>query len=287
MGLCLRTVCLLLTAGVAPVDTRFVQVAPLPAKAPDGAIVRSMGQGRAVLLIEGLHLNLLSRDAAARADLRHWQQPGSVLVRALAHDADVFAFTYGQTAPVTDIADLPALGENVKRLREAGYKEIVLVGFSAGGLVARQFIEDNPSAGVARVIQVCAPNAGSPLATIRVGVAPVQKAFMQSLTAKSRVTFQEDRRGKRIPTDVDFVCVIGNGLIFSDGVVSTHSQWPDDLQVQGVPAVSLSIEHWQALRGERAAQAIARLVRERQPRWDTAQVAAMRKRLWGEKGSPP
>jgi hypothetical protein len=286
MLLWVHTVCLLLAGGAAPVDTRFVQVAPLLPKSPEGMILRSPARARAVLLIEGLHLHVLSKEQPGRPDLRGWQQPGSALVRALARDADVFAFTYGQSAPVTDIADLPALGVNVKRLRDAGYKEIVLVGFSAGGLVARQFVEDFPSAGVARVIQVCAPNVGSPLAKMGIG-GSVQKPFMQSLTARSRVQFLEDRRDKRVPPEVDFVCVVGTGFFYSDGLVSTHSQWPDDLQSQGVPAFLISAEHWQAVRGERAAQLIARLVRERQPRWDAAQIAAMRKRLWGDKATMP
>jgi pimeloyl-ACP methyl ester carboxylesterase len=286
MSVWLHSICMLVVGGTAPVETRCVQVAPAPAKAPEDAIMRSLGQSRAVVLIEGLRLHLLRQDAA-KPDLRHWQQPGSVLVRALARDADVFAFTYGQRAPVTEIADVPALATTVRRLREAGYREIVLIGFSAGGIVARQFIEDYPSAGVARVIQVCAPNVGSPLANMHVGVAPVQKVFLQSLTSKARVAVLEDRRDKRIPADVEFLCVVGNGLIYSDGVVPTHSQWPDDLQAQGVPAVVIATEHWFAVRGERAAQQIARLAHEHQPRWDGVQSAAMRKRLFGDKASPP
>jgi pimeloyl-ACP methyl ester carboxylesterase len=280
----LPTLCLLMLTGGDPVATRFVQVAPVAAKTPANAITRSDGQGRAVILIQGLYLHLVHHDNAARAELRSWQQPGSVLVRALARDADVFAFTYGQTAPVSRIADLPSLGDSIQRLRQAGYREVVLLGFSAGGLVARQFVEDNPKCGVDRVIQVCAPNGGSPLANLKIGIGSVQKPFLQSLTSQSRVHFLEDRADRRIPAAVDFICVVGNGLIFSDGIVSTRSQWPDDLQAQGVPAFLITTEHWQALRGEKAAQAIAQLVRERQPRWDTAQVAAMRKRLWGEKG---
>ena len=276
----LATVSVLLAVGGSPVETRFVQVAPTPT---DGAVMRTAGQSRAVVLIQGLHLHLVNRKEAARAELRPWQQPGSVLVRTLVKDADVFAFTYGQTAPVTTVADLPALGASIQRLRAAGYAEIVLIGFSAGGLVARQFVEDNPRAGVKRVIQVCAPNVGSPLARIHVGVGAAQKPFMQSLTSQSRTHFLADRSDRLIPADIDFICVVGTGLLFSDGVVSARSQWPDDLQAQGVPAVALSTEHWQALRNERAALVIARLMRERQPRWDAEQVGAMRKRLFGEK----
>lgn len=272
---------------VTPVEARFVQVAPSLGRTEDGVIARTAGQGRAVLLIEGLNLHLLRQRLAMKAELRPWQQPGSVLVRTLAPHADVFAFTYSQTAPVTDIGELPALGECIQRLRQAGYSEVVLVGFSAGGVVARQFVEDNPRAGVSRVIQVCAPNVGSALAKFKAAVGPVQAPFLQSLTRQARNRVLQERRNKTIPLDVDFVCVVGEGLLFGDGVVSIRSQWPEDLQGQGVPAVPLRTEHWEALRDARAAQVIARLAWEKQPRWSAAQVAVMRQRLWHEKTGLP
>jgi pimeloyl-ACP methyl ester carboxylesterase len=279
--------CLLVTGVVTPVETRFVQVAPSLGRTEDGVIARSAGQGRAVVLIEGLNLHLLRQRLAMKAELRPWQQPGSVLVRALAQDADVFAFTYSQTAPVTDIGDLPALGESIQRLRQSGYSEVVLIGFSAGAVVARQFVEDNPHAGVTRVIQVCAPNVGSALATFKAAVGPVQGPFLQSLTKQARNRVLQERRDKTIPREVEFVCVVGDGLLLGDGVVSVRSQWPEDLQAQGVPAVPLRTEHWEALRDSRAAQVIARLAKEKQPRWNTAQVTAMRQRLWYEKAVLP
>ena len=276
----LSTLCLLLTVPIAAPETRFVQVAPGPPLVPIGTITRSAGQCRAAILIEGLDLHPLQPRRAARADLRPWQQPGSSFVRTLARDGDVFAFAYGQTAPVPEIADLPALGECVQNLRQAGYTEIVLVGFSAGGLVARQFVEDNPGSGVKRVIQICAPNEGTGLAKFQAGVGAAQREFLQSMSIQARARALQERQAKKIPADVEFLCVVGTGLILGDGIVSNRSQWPEDLQVQGVPAVILETEHWEALRGERAAQLIARLVRQSQPRWDTAQVAAMKRRLW-------
>jgi pimeloyl-ACP methyl ester carboxylesterase len=258
----------------------LVQVAPGPPLVPFGTVTRTAGQCRAAILIEGLDLRPLQPRRAGRADLRPWQQPGSVFVRTLASNCDVFAFTYGQTAPVQEIADLPALGECVQILRQAGYTEIVLVGFSAGGLVARQFVEDNPGAGVKRVVQICAPNEGSGLANFKAGVGPAQREFLQSLTSQARARALQERQGKKIPADVEFVCVVGTGLILGDGFVSNRSQWPEDLQVQGVPAVILETEHWEALRSERASQLIARLVGQSQLRWDAAQVAAMKRRLW-------
>lgn len=276
----LPALCLILSTGTPPPDTRFLQVAPVQVQY--GQVARSAGQGRAVILIEGLALNLWRPQKAATPQLRPWQLPGSLLVRTLAPDADVFAFTYSQTASVADIADLPALGENIQRLRAAGYREIVLMGFSAGGLVARQFVEDNPNAGVTRVVQVCAPNAGSSLAKLKTNV--VQEAFVSSLSRRSRLRILEERREKRIPDGIEFVCVVGNGLVLGDGVVSTRSQWPEDLQAQGIPAVPLSAEHWNALSETRGVQLIARLVRENQPRWDAVQVETLRRVLFGKKG---
>ena len=269
---------LLLVAAVPQVDTKFVQVAPLPPTARVGEVTRSVNQRRAVLLIEGLNLHLFNHQLAVKPDLRPWQRPTSPLVLALAHDSDVFAFSYAQVAPVTDIAEVPAFGESIQRLSKAGYTEVVLLGFSAGGVIARQFVEDNPTAGVTKVVQVCTPNSGSSLANLKVG-GSAQKPFLESLTARARSLSLAQRAGKRIPSDVQFVCVVGNGLINSDGVVATHSQWPADLQSQGVPALVVDTDHWKAVTGERQVLLVARLVRDNQPRWDTAQVALFRKRL--------
>jgi pimeloyl-ACP methyl ester carboxylesterase len=276
----LPTICLLFATGLPTVETKFLQVAPYRPLSLSGAITRSPGQGRAVILIEGLELHFLDHRKGTQADLRPWQEPGSILVKTLAHDADVFAFSYGQTAPLSDLAALPALPESVQRLRQSGYTEVVLLGYSAGGLIARQFVEDNPEAGVTRVIQVCTPNLGSSLAKIKASVGVAQESFLQSLTQPARSRTLQERGNKKIPDGVEFVSVVGNGLVYGDGVVSTRSQWSEDLQSQGVPAVVLSVEHWDAVRSERSAPMIARLVRDSQPRWDAAKVVAMRKRLW-------
>jgi pimeloyl-ACP methyl ester carboxylesterase len=279
----LPTVCMLLATGLPTVETKFLQVAPFRPLSLSGTITRSPGQGRAVILIEGLELHFLDHRKGTQAELRPWQEPGSILVRTLSRDADVFAFSYGQTEPLSDLAALPALAESVQRLRQSGYTEVVLLGYSAGGLIARQFVEDHPEAGVTRVIQVCTPNLGSSLAKIKSSVGVAQESFLQSLTQPARLRTLQERSNKRIPDGVEFVTVVANGLVYGDGVVSTRSQWPEDLQAQGIPAVVLSAEHWDAVRSERSAPAIARLVRDSQPRWDAARVAAMRKRLWPTK----
>jgi pimeloyl-ACP methyl ester carboxylesterase len=277
----LPSLCVLLATGAPPVETRFAQVAPVPLL--PGAVSRSRDQTRAVVLIHGLHLHPFSGRLAARAEFRPWQQPGSPLVKAIAADADVFALTYAQTVPVNEILAQPDLGGDVRRLRQLGYREIVLAGFSAGGVIARQFVEDDPDCGVTRVIQVCTPNAGTGWATVKGVVTAAQKPFVQSLSKQARVQALRDRVGKRIPDNVEFVCVIGTGLVFGDGIVSTRSQWPDDLQMQGIPAVQLDAEHWDAVTGKRGARLIARLAHEDQPRWGAAEVAGLRKRLWGER----
>jgi pimeloyl-ACP methyl ester carboxylesterase len=234
-----------------------------------------------VILIPGLHLHPFSDSSVPRASFASWQRPGSPVVKALSLDADVFAFTYGQSVAVSEIAALPALCGSVRRLREAGYSDIVLVGFSAGGLVARQFVEDGPDAGVTKVVQVCAPNGGSSWAELKVSVRVSQRPFLESLTKEARLRWLAERRDRAVPTGVQFVCVIGTGLGSGDGLVSTRSAWPEDLQRQGIPAVTLRAQHLSAVRGEEGAKLIAELVRQDQPRWDAAQVDAMRRRLWG------
>jgi pimeloyl-ACP methyl ester carboxylesterase len=265
-----------LLLGAPPVEARLYQVAPVPA----GVAARSPGQARAVVLIHGLHLHPLRPGDGARAVLRSWQLPNSKLVQALAHDADVFAFCYGQTAPVSEIATLPELANDLRHLRQMGYTDIVLIGCSAGGLIARQVAEDDPGAGVTRVIQVCAPNVGTSLANLKSAAGAAPGVFVQSLTKQARLAWLAERPERHIPERVAFVCVVGNGLLFSDGVVSVRSQWSEDLQRQGIPAYALPADHKGVVRGERGVRLIAQLITADLTRWNAAQVAAMRKRLW-------
>jgi pimeloyl-ACP methyl ester carboxylesterase len=279
MAQLLPSVCLLLALGAEPVETRFVQVAP---PVPEGAAFRrSPTQSRAVILIRGLQLHPFSDSQVRRATFPSWEQPDSPLVRRLAPDADVFSFTYGQAVPVDAIAELPDFRAHVEGVRRMGYTEVVLVGFSAGALVAREFVEDHPDAGVTKIVQVCPPNGGSSWAELKPGVRPSQQLFLESLTKHVRTRCLHDRCDKRIPTGTEFVCVVGTGFGSGDGLVSTRSQWTEDLQEQGIPAVTLHTEHLAAVRSTEGARLIADLVREPQPRWDSARVAAMRKRLWG------
>jgi triacylglycerol esterase/lipase EstA (alpha/beta hydrolase family) len=260
------------------VESRFVEVAPVPA---DGQPMRSEGQTRAVVLIHGFLMHLRS-STVPLAKFRDWQKRDSLAVKRLAKEADVYAFCYGQNVSLDEVIKHSRLGADIAVLRKVGYKEIVLIGHSAGGLVARQFVEDNPDAGVTKVIQVCAPNAGTPTALRRVH--KNQQVFLDCLTEKNRKACLEARAGKCIPRGVEFVCLLGNtdGKSDTDGVVPCSSQWSEDLRKQGIPVVVLNVNHRQPLRSERGAEILTKLVREKQPRWTDARVASLVKELFKE-----
>jgi pimeloyl-ACP methyl ester carboxylesterase len=258
----------------APPETRFVQVAPKAR--PAGEWRRGAGARRAVVLIQGLAVQPFSAERVERAALRDWQRPGSHLVRALEADSDVYAFAYAQNVGVDEIADLPDLRDGVRRLRGLGYPEVVLVGFSAGGLVARRLVEDHPGAGVTKVVQVCSPNGGSGWARLQ-AVRRNQRPFLQSLTKEERNQVLRSRLDVRLPDAVEFVCLVGTRAVTGDGVVSRRSQWTEDLQEQGVPAVAVPVDHLSAVRSASTVETIAELVRTPQPRWTPAQVLSARK----------
>jgi pimeloyl-ACP methyl ester carboxylesterase len=265
-----------LVVGSDAVQTQFVQVAPH--EAPAGGWRRGPGERRAVVLIQGLLVRPFGKKEVERASLRDWQKPGSLLVRRLAAEADVYAFAYGQNVPVDAVAEQPALRDGVRRLREMGYRDVVLVGFSAGGVVARRLVEDCRDAGATKVVQVCAPNAGSGWAKLP-ALPKNEKPFLHSLTKDERRRELRERLDVSIPDDVEFVCVVGNGALAGDGIVASRSQWSPDLQAQGIPAVTVPTDHLSMLRSPVGVATIAELVRAPQPRWSQAQVAAARKTI--------
>jgi pimeloyl-ACP methyl ester carboxylesterase len=267
----------LLVGRVPVVQTKFEQVAPVQAA---GVLVRSPGQTRAVALIHGFRIRF-SAASVPRADLHGWQRPPSGLVKELARDSDVFAFAYGQDAALEKIASCAGLADAVRRLRQLGYREIVLVGHSAGGVIAREFVEDHPTAGVTKVVQVCCPNGGSPTATLE--CPRNQKAFLDCLTLEGRQACLRKRQDLHIPERVQFVCLVGIGDGgASDGVVPRACQWTPDLQAQGIPAITAPVSHWEAMRTLRGAQAVAALVRQDEPRWPADRVRKARKEVLGE-----
>src|SRR5947209_2072529 len=266
--------------GQPTVETKFVQVAPPPA-ATVSIPARSFGQARAVVLLHGLHLHPINDAGAWHAELSHWEEPTSALVKALGRDADVFAFGYAQHEPIDIVAQAPALRAHVARLRSAGYLEIVLVGYSAGGLIARYAVEDEPTCGVTKVIQVCAPNGGSTWGKFTAGGRPSQEPFLLSLSKESRQAAMRERAEKTIPANVEFVCVVGTIGHAGDGLVRADCQWTPDLQRQGVPAVVLHTAHLGAMRSKAVAKVLADLIREPQPRWTAWQVELARLKVLG------
>jgi pimeloyl-ACP methyl ester carboxylesterase len=262
-----------------PVEVSFVQVAPQGR--PSAEWRRSPGERRAVVLIQGLMPHPFSNEHVKQATLRDWQEPASKLVKRLAAEGDVYAFAYGQNVAVDEIADHDALWGGLLRMRRMGYRDVVLVGYSAGGVIARRVVEEYPDAGVTKVVQVCAPNIGSGWAKLG-AVRGEQKAFLRSLTKDERRREMRERLDVTLPEGVEFVCVVGTAGVTGDGVVSRRSQWPPDLQSQGVPAVTVTSDHLSMVRSAAGADAIAELVRTPQPRWSPAKVAASRKSVLGE-----
>ncbi len=267
-----------LFASDAGIETRFTQVAQSAARENWWDVPEKR---RAVVLIHGLLVHPFSKTNVGRAQLHSWQQPGCMLVQHLAREADVFAFSYSQTVGADDIAESAELLRQVRKLRSDGFREIVLIGHSAGGIIARQFVEDHPDCGVTKVIQVCAPNGGSGWAkwqTVRAN----QIQFLDSLTKPARRRSLSERSEKLIPENVEFACVVGTGTVVGDGLVSNRSQYPPDLRSQGVPAYPFNSTHWMVLRSKKGVDLVARLVREHQPRWDAKQVDAVRRKLPGD-----
>jgi pimeloyl-ACP methyl ester carboxylesterase len=277
-----------LALGAEPevVQSRMVQVAPVkPAPTsragsskPGKTFTRSKGQERAVVLIHGFRLYFRDEDIV-RPHFHGWQMPGSVLVKDLAREADVFAFSYGQNASVADIVEKSSLRANLARLKKLGYGEVVVIAHSAGGLVARRLVEDHPDCGVTKVIQVCCPNAGTPSAGLTLHTC--QQPFLDCLSVEGRARALKERADVHIPAKVQFVCFIAlGGLGLSDGVVPCPAQWPADLRTQGVPAVAMKVSHRSATRGAEGARAIARLVREDQPRWPRKRAEELAQELF-------
>ncbi len=279
MSACLACVMLLAAGGWEPPATRCAQMAPTFLENKE--FVRSTDRDRAVLLVHGLTLNPLSRDAAKKAAFKEWQEADSPLVKKLGKEADVFAFAYGQTMGADEIPEVADFGVWVEKLRKLGYKEIVLIGHSAGGVIVREFIEDNPDSGVTKVIQVCAPNEGSGWAKVK-AVRSNQAEFLLSLTSDARRRVLRERADKRIPDKVEFVCVVGTLSFLGDVFVSCRSQWSEDLQKQGVPVFPVSTTHWHVMASGKAIERMAELVREPQPRWEAKKVEGLKKQLIGK-----
>ncbi len=239
---------------------------------------------RAVVLLHGLLPRVLHPSRAEKPDAHEWQVKGGRLAKALADEADVYGFSYAQTRGVDEVAYSRGLRDGIEAIKAAGYKEIVLVGHSAGGLVARRFVETFPDAGVTKVIAVGSPFVGSGWASLPGFTLPkTQVAFIQSMSPEVREAMAKDRTAK-LPANVEFGCLLckvnrGDG----DTVVSLKSQWPDDLQAQGVPVVLATCGHLEAMTCEQVTKEVLKLVGGRIVKWDDDKTTQARRYLFGEK----
>ncbi len=269
------------TAAEPPeVATELWQVAPDTSCKPWTAPAERSEKTRAVVLIPGLFLHPVRPAKAGQPWRRDWQEPKSELVKALAPDFDCFAFSYAQTVALDEVAKSPGMRDAISRLKIAGYKDIILVGHSAGGVIARQFAEQFPDAGVTKVIAVAAPFAGVELATVKVGYPKVQAPFVQSLGPPARA---EATRANAPNKAVPLACVVCKlKLVDTDGLVATRSQWPEDLQKCGVPIVRSAAHHFVVMQNAAAIKAIAELAREKLARWSPEEVETARKVLFGD-----
>jgi len=247
------------------------QVAPDLKGKPIRAELRKT-KTRAVVLIPGLKLHPVRPALAARPEMHKWQQPRGELVRALAEDFDVFALGYAQTVPVDVVARAPALRAAVELLEKADYREIILIGHSAGGVLARLFVATYPKTGVTKVITTASPHAGALLARLPFGYPKIQAPFVQSLTPEARQAMAR-------PVDVDpnqpieMVCVVARlPRLFSDGLVDVDSQWPPECRAAGVPVVVVEINHFEVLMQPASVHVVARLAREKLRRWTPQEV---------------
>lgn len=262
--------------------TELCQVAPDKSDKPWVVPATPSEKTRAVVLLHGLYIHPIWPGRATQPWRRLWQEPNSPLVKALAPDADVFAFAYAQMTTVDDVARGAGLRDAVARLRKAGYKEVVLVGHSAGGVLAKLFAEQNPEAGVTKVVTVSAPFAGVESAGYGIGYRKVQAPFVESLAPAARIAATRANPhplGKGVEA-VSVVCKLP--ALDTDGLVAVPSQWPDDLQQLGIPAVLVTTNHFTVMYEPAAAKQIAELVREKLTRWSPEEVSQARRVLFGD-----
>jgi pimeloyl-ACP methyl ester carboxylesterase len=267
------------TAPAVNMPTMLWQVTPHYCES--GTITRE--KDRAVVLVHGLIPRPVQMHKAAVPEPHSWQKPDSKMVCRLAPDFDVFGFSYAQTTPVDLVCWSKGLRDGVKKVKAAGYKEVVLVGHSAGGVVVYQFAEHFPDAGMNRVVVVAAPLHGARLANLPTfGLPPPQLPFIKSLAPDFRKA-QCEACSKPIPEAVEVCCVVCKmPRLATDTIVAVRSQWPDVAQKQGIPAVLLEVNHFDGVRSARGAEMVAELAKGKLTRWDEAQVAQAKKALFGE-----
>lgn len=282
----LPLVVMVFAAPAANVPTEIWQVVP-PARGKAALVNATRTKDRAVLLIPGLKIHPFRPALSTRPERHNWQDPGGDLVRTLAPDFDVYAFGYAQTAPLDAIALSPGLRDAVASMKNAGYKEIVLVGHSAGGVIARVFATSCPDSGVTKVICVAAPHAGAEAAHVQIGYPRIQAPFIRSLAPEMRIAARM-AADVRTEQSIPMACVVCKIRRFDgDGLVELGSQWPEDCRKCGVPAVLVPVSHWDAMLNPASAKVIGELAREKLTRWSAEDVEKARRLLFGESMARP
>ena len=267
----------------AGASSRILLQQPYPGPRSARQLQRSEDCGLAIVLLHGFD----SRDDGSSPKgprPQAWQGSTSPLVRALSSHGDVFAISYPQTTAVEEIATFPELREAIAKIKGMGYEQLVLVGYSAGGLLARHLVEDYPNAGITRVIQVATPNTGAQLAEWGVKLSQVhreQEAFVRSLSPNHRTALLTSRQGRLIPDSAEFVTVvtIAASGVKGDSVVSRKSQWSDDLQQQRIPCVCVQATHLEAMSHDNSLKVLCALASQPQARWSPTKVLEMGREL--------
>lgn len=251
-------------------------------KAEDLAALKRT-KDKAVVLIHGLQARPIHPAKAEKPDPHAWQKADAPLVKALADDFDVFGVSYAQTIPMDLVPLSKGLRDGIAALKAAGYTEIALVGHSAGGVIARRFVECHPECGVTKVVAVAAPFHGSLWAKLPGFILPKpQASFIGSMLPNVRRQWR-DKCGCDLPKDVQFCCVVCKlPRLAGDSVVAASSQWPEELQKQGVSAVAVRCSHFGAMTGEKPIAAIAEVLNGKVKRWDEEEVTTARKVLFGK-----
>lgn len=223
---------------------------------------------KAIVLIHGLNPKYIQNSEKYDQPIEApWQNRNSEIVQTLDAHGDVFGIVYSQNRPVDDIANFPGFYLIFNQLKKAGYKDIVLIGSSAGGVISRIYVEDRPNPRVSRVIQVSAPNLGnrlSKIAGLDDSLDVIENKdfldFIKSLKPEERKNVTRARRHLEIPDRIEFSSITGVLQLDTDGIVARSSAWDKYLRRQGIPGVSAIYVHGKHMQNPHAIQWIKRLI---------------------------
>jgi pimeloyl-ACP methyl ester carboxylesterase len=237
---------------------------------------------RAIVLIHGLLPRPIRPELAHTPDPHSWQNRTGDLVKTLAEDFDVFGVSYAQTLPADLVPVSQKFRESIAVLNKLGYKDIVLVGHSAGGIIARHFVEMFPDAGVTKLITIATPHLGSGWTNVPSRLWPKsQVPFIESLSEGYRTV--ATRNAPPLPKNLEVLSIVCKlPRIDSDTMVGVKSQWPTDFQQQGISAIVVRCNHFEAMKNTEVTKAIQTAARDRIVRWKPEDVEKARGLLFGK-----